>query len=59
MPTYQQITSAREKAKRIREYAVSFRRKRAQLEELLDRIVQLKSKARVKKDTLRVYGRMA
>jgi hypothetical protein len=26
MPSHQQITAAREKAKRIREYAVSFRR---------------------------------
>ena len=33
MPTYQQITSAREKAKRIREYAYSFRRGRVRLEE--------------------------
>jgi hypothetical protein len=33
MPTYQQITSAREKAKRIRECAHSFRLERLRLEE--------------------------
>jgi hypothetical protein len=33
MPTYQQITSAREKVKRIRECAHSFRRERVRLEE--------------------------
>jgi hypothetical protein len=33
MPSYQQITSAREKAKRIRECAHSFRRERVRLEE--------------------------
>ena len=33
MPTYQQITSAREKAKRIRECAHSFRLERLHLEE--------------------------
>jgi hypothetical protein len=32
MPTYQQITSAREKAKRIRECAHSFRLERLRLE---------------------------
>ena len=33
MPNYEQITSAREKAKRIRECAHSFRRERVRLEE--------------------------
>jgi hypothetical protein len=33
MPTHQQITAAREKAKRIRECAASFRRERVRLEE--------------------------
>ena len=33
MPSYQQITSAREKAKRIRECAHSFRHERVRLEE--------------------------
>ena len=33
MPTYQQITSAREKAKRIRECALSFRRECLRMEE--------------------------
>jgi hypothetical protein len=33
MPSYQQITSAREKAKRIRECAGLFRRERVRLEE--------------------------
>jgi hypothetical protein len=33
MPSYQQITSVREKAKRIRECAHSFRRERVRLEE--------------------------
>ena len=33
MPTFKEITSAREKAKRIRECALSYRRERLRLEE--------------------------
>jgi hypothetical protein len=33
MPNYEKITAAREKANRIREYAVAFRRESARLEE--------------------------
>jgi hypothetical protein len=36
MPSYQQITSAREKAKRIRECAHSFRRERVREESTKD-----------------------
>jgi hypothetical protein len=53
MPTYEQITSAREKSKRIRECGVSFLRKRGELQELLARIAELELKTEGKKDLRR------
>jgi len=55
MPRHQQITSAREKAKRIREYAVSFRQER-RLEKLLDGIAVVEFEEWVRRDILRVYA---
>ena len=45
MPSYQQITAAREKAKAIREYAVAFRRERS-----LERLVEIESAALAERD---------
>ena len=50
MPTHQQITPARQKAKRIRDCAVSFRLKRAELDRLLVRVAELERKAEAKKN---------
>ena len=44
MPTYQQITAAREKAKRIREYAVAFRH-----ESSLQRVAEIQPESSAKK----------
>jgi len=59
MPTCQQITAARLKAKRIREVAVEFQRDRAQREELLRRIAAEEFKALAQMDILRAYGARA
>jgi len=64
MPNHQQITAAREKAKRIREYAVAFRQESAQMAESINDnhksagpvVISCRSS---KAEAIRVVGRVA